>query len=96
MEKPTNYSMLLNMLWPDSPLQNADVTLKLYPGQASTSAATIEFFIKLVYPVSYKQNFAKVLESTKWLLLKGWKKFNQTVSNVEKKLTVKERVAQLI
>lgn len=28
VEKPTDYNILLNMLWPDSPLQNADAALK--------------------------------------------------------------------
>lgn len=64
MEKPTDYSILLNILWLDSPPQNTDVTLKTHPWQSSVSAAPIEFFIKLLHPLSYKQNFAKVLEST--------------------------------
>ena len=63
VEKPTDYNILLNMLWPDSPLQNADVTLKTYPWQLSISAATVEFSNTLLYSLSYKRNFAKVLES---------------------------------
>ena len=62
VEKSTDYNILLNMLWPDSPLQNA-VTLKTYPWQLSISAATVEFSITLLYSLSYKRNFTKVLES---------------------------------